>query len=69
MKILLDVKDSKVDFILGLLKGYPSYVKTKAISAGKASLMEDLADAASDVRLHKQGKLRLKTAQELLNEL
>jgi len=31
--------------------------------------MEDLNDAAEQVRLHKQGKIKLKTAQELLNEL
>ena len=32
-------------------------------------LMEDLKDAAEQVRLHKQGKIKLKTAQELLSEL
>ena len=30
---------------------------------------EDLKNAAQEVRFHKQGKLKLKTAQELLNEL
>jgi hypothetical protein len=28
-----------------------------------------LKEAAEEVRLHKQGKLKLKTAQQLLNEL
>ena len=32
-------------------------------------LWEDLRSAAQDVRLHKQGKLHLKTAQDLLDEL
>lgn len=32
-------------------------------------LWEDLNEAANEVRLHKQGKLKLKTAQDLLNEL
>jgi hypothetical protein len=32
-------------------------------------LLEDLKDAAEQVRLHKKGKLKLKTAQELLDEL
>ena len=32
-------------------------------------LEDDLKDAAREVRLHKQGKLKLKTAQDLLNEL
>jgi hypothetical protein len=69
MKVLLDIKDSKANFILEMLKGFPSYVKTKPISPAKASLIEDLNEAALDVRLHKQGKIKLKTAQELLHEL
>jgi hypothetical protein len=32
-------------------------------------LWEDLKKAAQEVRLHKQGKLKLKTAQDVLNEL
>jgi hypothetical protein len=32
-------------------------------------LWDNLKEAAEQVRLHKQGKIKLKTAQELLNEL
>lgn len=35
MKVLLDIKDNKADFILELLKGFPSYVKAKPISFTK----------------------------------
>ncbi len=66
MKVLLDIKDNKADFILELLRGFPSYVKTKPISKTKVQLIEDLNDAASDVRLHKRGKIKLKTAQEFV---
>jgi len=31
--------------------------------------MEDLKQAMDEVKLHQQGKIKLKTAQELLNEL
>ena len=41
MKVLLDIKDSKADFILELLKGFPSYVKTKPISKTKVQLIEE----------------------------
>ena len=34
-----------------------------------SQLQKDLQDAAEDVRLYKQGKLKLKTARDLLNEL
>jgi hypothetical protein len=35
----------------------------------KAELLTDLKKAAEEVRLHKQGKIKLKTARQLLNEL
>lgn len=69
MKVLLDIKDSKADFILEMLKGFPSYVKAKKITESKADILSNLREAAEEVRLHKQGKIKLKTAQELLNEL
>lgn len=37
--------------------------------ASNVGLWEDLVDAVKEVRLHKQGKIKLKTAQDLLNEL
>ena len=39
------------------------------MTASAVELWDDLKEAAEQVRLHKQGKLKLKTAQELLNEL
>ena len=44
-------------------------IETKSRSEGTVELFEDLKNAAQEVRLHKQGKLKLKTAQDLLNEL
>lgn len=35
----------------------------------KVYLWDDLKEAANEVKLHKQGKVKLKTAQDLLNEL
>jgi len=39
------------------------------MSTTTVELLEDLEEAAEEVRLHKQGKIKLKTAQELLSEL
>ena len=44
-------------------------IEAKTSTANGAELWEDLKNAAQEVRFHKQGKLKLKTAQELLNEL
>lgn len=39
------------------------------MSLPSIELWEDLKEAAEEVKLHKQGKIKLKTAQELLDEL
>ena len=44
-------------------------IEAKPTTADAVELWEDLKSAAQEVRFHKQGKLKLKTAQELLNEL
>ena len=41
MKVILDIKDSKADFILEMLEGFSTYVKAKQISPAKAKVMED----------------------------
>ncbi len=35
----------------------------------KEQILQELKEAAEQVRLHKQGKIKLKTAQDLINEL
>ncbi len=68
MKVVVDIKDSKADFVLELLKSL-SFVKVKKISPEKAQLIEEIKSAVSEVNLARQGKVKLKTAQQLLNEL
>ncbi len=69
MKVLVDIRnESKVPFILEFLKSQP-YIKTKPLSDKKAKLVEDLKEAMNEVKLHRQGKIKWKTAEELLNEL
>lgn len=68
MKVILDVKDEKAGFILELLRNF-KFVKAKELTPTKAEMLNDLQEAAEKVRLHKQGKIKLKTAKELLDEL
>ena len=51
-----------------VLKSLP-YVKTKTISNEKALLMEEIKEAVDNLKLARQGKLKLKTARDLYNEL
>jgi hypothetical protein len=69
MKVILDIKDSKADFILEILKAFPTYVKTKALTPEKAEIIEGLAESVREVKLHKEGKIQLKSARQLLDKL
>ena len=69
MKILIDIPDNEATFGMKVLKSLSFIKKAKAMTDSTVSLWDDLKEAAEEVRLHKQGKIKLKTAQDLLNEL
>ncbi len=68
MRVLLDIKDNKAMPLLEVLKGL-SYVKTKTISDEKALLMEEIKEAVDNLALVRKGKMKLKSARDLYNEL
>jgi hypothetical protein len=68
MKVLLDIKESKAEFVLELLS-YFSFVKIKQLTPYKAQVFKDLADAVADMKLIKEGILKPRHAKELLDEL
>jgi len=69
MKVLIDIPDNKAVFGMKVLKSLSFVRRAKPITIAAAELWFNLNEAAEEVRLHKQGKIKLKTAQELLNEL
>jgi len=69
MKVVIDIPDNQITFAMKVLNSLSFVKKVNPLSPSAAELWEDLKDAANDVRLHKKGKIKLKTAQELLNEL
>jgi polyhydroxyalkanoate synthesis regulator phasin len=68
MKVLVDVKDNKVDFILELLNNF-TFAKAKPISPAKAQLIEEIKEAVDNLNMVKQGKLKARPAKELIDEL
>jgi len=69
MKVLIEIPDNEASFGMKVLKSLSFVKKAKPMSVANVGLWEDLKEAAEQVRLHKKGELKLKTAQELLNEL
>ncbi|HPN19868.1 MAG TPA: hypothetical protein PK546_09985 [Chitinophagales bacterium] len=68
MKVLLDIKDSKADFVMELLNNL-SFVKTETISPKKERFLKELKKSVNEVNLAKQGKIKLQSAKDFLNEL
>ena len=69
MKVLVEIPDEEASFGMKVLQSLSFVKRAKPMSGAKVALWEDLKVAAEEVRLHKQGKIKLKTAQELLDEL
>jgi hypothetical protein len=68
MKVIIDIEDSKVAFIMELLKNF-KFVKTKPLTPYKAEVLEGIKEAVEEINLIKEGKLKGKPARDLLNEL
>lgn len=71
MKVILDIKEtSRVPFFMELIKSldYISIIK-EVKDKHKGQAIADMAEAFNDVKLYEQGKKKLKSAKDLLNEL
>jgi hypothetical protein len=70
MKVILDIRDNRIPFFMELVKSldYISVVK-EVKNEAKSQFVADLADAFNDVKLYEEGKKKLKSAKDLLNEL
>ncbi|MBP8823699.1 MAG: hypothetical protein KBH07_08655 [Flavobacteriales bacterium] len=68
MKILLDIKENKAEFVLELLRNL-RFVKATPLTDTKAKVLSDLRDAVEEVKQIKAGKKHGRPARELLEEL
>jgi hypothetical protein len=68
MKILLDIPDNKAASLMDVLRSI-SYVKAETISPKKAQFLKELKVSVEEVILAKRGKVKLKSADQLLHEL
>ena len=69
MKLLIEVEDKKAPALLEVLSGL-SFVKTKRIKKDKKEkVLQGLKEAIEEVKLAKEGKIKMKTFDEFLNEL
>jgi len=69
MKVLIEISDKEATFAIKVLKSLSFVKAVKTMNENSFELWTNLKEATDEVRLHQQGKLKLKTAQELLDEL
>ena len=70
MKVILDIKDNRGAFFMELLKSLDYIKVVKEIKdKHKSQAIQDLAEALNDAELHEQGKKKLKSAKDLMDEL
>jgi hypothetical protein len=68
MKIVVEVKESKVEFLLELLRSLP-FVKTTTVQDEKTAVLESVRTAVDQMKQVKAGKLKGRPVQDLLDEL
>lgn len=74
-QLVLEVPDNKFHFIMELLKNFrflkvkTSKKETSKKEILKKEILNGLKEAVEQVNLHKQGKIKLKSLDQLLNEL
>lgn len=68
MRVLLDIKDAQALHLMEVLKSLP-YVKTTTLTEAKAQLLEELKESVDTLNQVKKGKVKLKSARDLFNEI
>ncbi len=70
MKVILEISDNRGAFFMELLRSL-DYIKVvkEVKDKQKNVFVQNLVEAFNDVKLHEEGKKKLKSAKDLLNEL
>jgi hypothetical protein len=70
MKIILDIKENKASFFIELINGLKYIRIIKQVKdKRKSRAIQDIVDAFNDVKLHGEGKKKLKSANQILDEI
>ena len=67
-RIIIDIPDSKVSFFMELIKNL-GIKKVQKLSDKQKSFVDDLQHSLEQVKQHQEGKIKLQSAEDFLNEL
>ncbi|MDR1190525.1 MAG: hypothetical protein LBK60_02525 [Verrucomicrobiales bacterium] len=69
MKVLVEIPDRQFSFGMEVLHSLSFVKQARPWSFSATRLQQDLAEACEEVRLHRAGRLKLKSAKAVLDEL
>jgi hypothetical protein len=67
-RIVIDIPDSKFNFFMELVNNL-GFKKVKQISKEQKKFVDDLQNSLEQVKQHQDGKIKLQSARDFLNEL
>ncbi len=67
-RVVIDIPDNKFKFFMELVKNL-GFKNVKQISKEQQNFVDDLQDSLEQVKQHQEGKIKLQSAKDFLNEL
>ena len=67
-RVVIDIPDNKLTFFMELVNNL-GFKKVKKLSLQQKEFVDDLQHSLEQVKQHREGKIKLQSAREFLNEL
>jgi hypothetical protein len=67
-RVVIDIPDNKLKFFMELLNNL-GFKKVKQLSKKEKEFVDDLQHSLEQVKQHQEGKIKLQSAKDFLNEL
>jgi len=66
-RVIIDIPDNKINFFMELINNL-GFKKVKKLSDEQKEFVDNLKNSLSEVEQHRQGKIKLQSARDFLNE-
>jgi hypothetical protein len=67
-RVVIDIPDNKFNFFIELVKNL-GFKRVRPLSKEQKEFIDDLKQSLEQVKQHQDGKIKLQTAKDFLNEL
>jgi hypothetical protein len=67
-RVVIDIPDNKINFFMELVNNL-GFKKVEKLTKKQIEFVDDLKNSLNEVEQHRQGKIKLQSAKDFLNEL